>query len=112
MSNLSEEQQEQRIADRPYLTFSFAGIVIKFGGKEILSIMIAAIIGLPIVTGLYLHDVKADDKLSKIEAAVKESAEASDATNYILTLNQDERERLNLAMPKRIREMRRGKEEQ
>lgn len=98
---MSDESQEKQ----PYLTFSFAGIQIKFGGKEILSIMIATVVGGPIIAGLYLHDRKADERYITIESAIKDAADAADATNYILTLSQDDREKLNLSVPKRIREM-------
>lgn len=107
---MADSCEDKKQDNRPYLTFSFAGMVIKFGGKEILSIMIAALIGGPVIAGLYLHDEKTDRRLASIEFAIKDSSDASDATNYILTLSQQEREKLNLAMPKRIREMRRGQE--
>lgn len=101
------EDNDKKQEKQPYMTFKFAGMEIKFGGKELLSIMIAILVGGPVIAGLYLHDGKTDQRLANIEAAVKDGADASDATNYILTLSQPERERLNLAMPKRIREMRR-----
>ncbi len=49
--------------------------------------------------------VSAGDKVDhdKMTRAIEKTTEAQDAANYILTLSQTERERLNLRMPESLR---------
>lgn len=98
----------------PYFSIAVGNIALKFGGKEIVSILIALIIGGPIAFGIFLHDQKQVGatahimgKLSEIKDYMQAQTEAQDATNYILTLSQEDREKLNLNKPKRIRNMER-----
>ena len=88
-------------ARQPYWTIKLpGGIEAKFGGKEIFSIILISIFGFFVYGLIQAHDTKS-------ETHAKTVVEALEATTYVLTLTQDERVKLNLAKPKRIREMER-----
>lgn len=89
----------------PYITGKFMGAEFRFGGKEITYLVIALVIAGPLAYALFLHDQKSDDRWQQVIDSAKAQTESQDATNYILTLNQSEREQLKLSMPKRVREM-------
>jgi len=80
---------------------------LELSGKDIVIFGAISVVAAAAIYGLYLHDEKADSRLAKIEKHIENSVESQDATNYILTLTQDERNNLQLIKPKKIREMER-----
>ena len=102
---MSDEACSKERESRPYLTFKFMGLEIKFGGKEILSLAIAMLVGGPVVAGIYLHHEETSKNYNEIKTYMLEQIEVQDATNYILTLSAEERELLKLTKPRRIKKM-------
>lgn len=102
---MEDVEQKQQKESRPYLTFSFMGLEIKFGGKEILSLAVAMLVGGPVIAGIYLHHEESSKNYDEIKAYMLEQIEVQDATNYILTLSAEERELLKLTKPRRIKKM-------
>lgn len=74
---------------------------VKFGGREVFTIIVLFLLATPILYILLIHD-------QKMEQHMISQTEAQEATTYVLTLSQEERQKLNLAKPKRIREMERN----
>jgi len=99
------EPEESR---HSYLTVKFMGADIKFGGKEVTLVVLALLMAAPVVAGLYLHDKRDSEDSLQLKTFMRAQIESTDATNYILTLSQTDREKLNLSKPKRIREMERN----
>ena len=89
----------------PYVAGKFMGAEFRFGGKEITYVVIALVIAGPLAYAMFLHDGKTDQRWVQVIESAKAQTEAQDATNYLLTLNAADREKLKLAMPKRVREM-------
>jgi len=94
--------EETKINNRlPYITIKLPfGMELKFGGKELFTIIVLFLLATPILYVMLKHD----ETTTKV---LIELVETQEATTYVLTLTQDERQKLNLAKPKRIREMER-----
>jgi predicted negative regulator of RcsB-dependent stress response len=73
---------------------------IKTSGSITLLVIIFGAAGIFGWNKLQAHDETSNSHLSKI-------LEAQEATNYILTLSQDDRNKLQLTKPKAVREMER-----
>lgn len=88
----------------PYLMWKipFLGVELKFGGREVFTVIIVVAIAIPLSLFMKSHD---DD----VKGMLKSLVEAQEATTYVLTLSQEDRQKLNLAKPKRIRDMERDR---
>lgn len=81
-------------------------------GKQIFPMLLVLLLAGSIAYGLYLHDAKADvrvkemkDTIFEMSKAIQRSEETQRAMLYVLSLKPEERERLNLAKPKVLKEM-------
>jgi len=103
---------------RPYMSIKFMGAELKFGGKEVTAMIIALLIGVPIVAGVYLSGEERkrehSQQISETTVLIKRIdtvLEAQDATTYVLSLTNEERQNLQLTKPKRVRDMEMIKDE-
>jgi len=102
---MSENTQSSDITGngrQPYFTWKLPfGMEIKVGGKEVFTVIILFLLATPLTYFLIKHDESMRIILINLE-------EAQEATTYVLTLSQEERQKLNLTKPKKIREMERN----
>jgi len=99
---MSEEEQPKN-GNAPYFVWKlpFFGMEIKVGGREVFSILLLFAIATPVLYLILIHD-------EKTESILRDLVMAQEATTYVLTLSQEERTKLQLQKPKRIREMERN----
>lgn len=83
-------------------------------GSSVQCVVVLALCGAAVVYVLNEHDSKAAERAAHIESALESFAKAAqrqaeqqESTNYLLSRPQKEREELNLAKPKALRDMER-----
>lgn len=92
------------------------GFNIKFGGRELFSVIMVTTLAAVIAFFINAHDVAASDSnKAVIEAlnankravtdALKEQREVTEALIYMMTLSDEEKKKLQFSKPKRIRDL-------
>lgn len=72
-------------------------------GRAVVGVVLAGVVIAAFTAGLYAHDKRSDDSA---QARAHEHVQIEERLNevvYVLTLSQDQRERLNLAVPESLR---------
>jgi hypothetical protein len=94
------------------------GFVIKFGGRELFSVVIMSLCVAVIGVMLHQHDAAAqsqaivvikalDENRETVRKSLQENKDTTEALIYVLTLSDAEKKSLGLIKPKRLRELER-----
>lgn len=79
------------------------GVTVRGSGKQV-TLIILVVLGVGCVLWMLReHDLKAQDSFAKVERAQVESIQTLENIGYILTLSEEERKRLKLTMPPKLR---------
>lgn len=90
------------------------GIGLSFKGSQLFPAILVLILALSFGYMVWVHDGKGDVRykenivaLNKVAAIIERSESTQRAMIYVLTLNQADREKLNLMKPRELQEMQR-----
>lgn len=72
-------------------------------GRAVVGVVLSAVIIGALLGGLYAHDKRTDDSGQQRAHEHVQIEERLNEVIYVLTLSQDQRERLNLSMPESLR---------
>ena len=102
---LSEvNNQELRESDGK-LSFKTPFLSGEITGKHVIVAVFAILLTAPICYGIFIHHQQAEKEAAQILEQLRILNDSQEATTYILTLTQEQRNSLQLNKPKRIREM-------
>lgn len=87
------------------------GFRLEGGGRAVVGVVLSALVVGAIGVGLYVHDARSEAASYQRSHEHMQLEERLNEVVYVLTLSQQERERLNLAVPESLRRKQRAMED-
>lgn len=103
-------EYEHRLANGD-VKIGWMGFRLEGRGRAVVSVVLSALVIAAVLGGLYFHDVRSETANALRAHEHMQIEERLNEVVYVLTLSQDQRERLNLAVPDSLRRKQRAPED-
>lgn len=94
--------------DPQYIEFKVGPFMMKFGGRELFNVIVTLIAVGMIAWLVHDHDEKTNKTLEQSIKSIDDNTESLNVLIYVNSLPIEERTKLNLQKPKKLREMERA----
>lgn len=101
-----KRQNEQ--GEMQYIEFKVGPFTMKFGGRELFNVVVILMAIGFIAYFIHQHDDKTEKALVSTIKAVDENTQSLDVLIYVNSLPIEERSKLNIQKPRKLREMENG----
>lgn len=104
------EEYETRVAGGG-VKIGWMGFKLEGRGRAVVGVVLSAVVVGAIGVGLYVHDARSEAGSNQRSHEHMQLEERLNEVVYVLTLSQQDRERLNLAVPESLRRKQRAMED-